>query len=87
MPIPVPDAYERRELIAYLAQLSPSPSAKAATPRDGPPVSPASPGLRAGAAGFGDYRADGPGVRRHFTVADLPAPFATASATGRMKSG
>jgi glucose/arabinose dehydrogenase len=32
-----------------------------------------------GAASFGDWRADAPGVRRHITPADLPKPYATAS--------
>src|ERR1700728_5210708 len=34
---------------------------------------------RTGAAAFGDWRTDGPGVRRLITPADLPAPFATKS--------
>ena len=33
-----------------------------------------------GAAAFGDWRQDAPGVRRHITAADLPEPFATPSA-------
>lgn len=32
---------------------------------------------RVGAAAFGDWRTDSPGVVRHITAADLPAPFAT----------
>jgi glucose/arabinose dehydrogenase len=35
--------------------------------------------VRTGAAAFGDWRTDGPGVRRLITPADLPAPFATKS--------
>jgi glucose/arabinose dehydrogenase len=35
--------------------------------------------VRTGAAAFGDWRTDGPGVRRLITPADLPAPFATSS--------
>ncbi len=79
MPIGTPDAQERRALVTYLASLhgSDAPAAaRAATGR----VPPAAPGLRMGAAAFGDYRSDGPGVRRRFTAADLPAPFATPSA-------
>ena len=34
-----------------------------------------------GQAAFGDWRSDAPGVRRHITAADLPAPFASKSAT------
>jgi len=33
-----------------------------------------------GAAAFGDWSQDAPGVRRHITAADLPKPFATPSA-------
>ena len=33
-----------------------------------------------GPAALGDWRQDAPGVRRHITVADLPAPYSTASA-------
>jgi glucose/arabinose dehydrogenase len=39
--------------------------------------------VRTGAAAFGDWRTDAPGVRRLITPADLPAPFATKSAVGR----
>ncbi len=35
--------------------------------------------VRTGAAAFGDWRSDAPGVRRLITLADLPAPFATRS--------
>ena len=41
----------------------------------------AGPGLRQGRAAFAGYRDDGPGVQRHITVADLPAPFDTPSAS------
>src|ERR1700761_4470983 len=33
--------------------------------------------VRTGAAAFGDWRTDAPGVRRLITPADLPQPFAT----------
>ena len=36
--------------------------------------------VRTGAAAFGDWRSDAPGVRRLITPAALPAPFATRSA-------
>jgi glucose/arabinose dehydrogenase/cytochrome c2 len=92
MPIPVPDPNDRKELIAYLATLRADPNAKklAADASDraapaAPEIPDAPPGLRAGAAGFGDYRADGPGVRRHFTVADLPAPYTTPPARNAPK--
>jgi glucose/arabinose dehydrogenase len=35
----------------------------------------------AGAAAFGDWTADAPGLRRHITAADLPAPYTTRSAS------
>jgi glucose/arabinose dehydrogenase len=35
--------------------------------------------VRTGAAAFGDWRTDAPGVRRLIRPADLPAPFATRS--------
>jgi glucose/arabinose dehydrogenase len=35
--------------------------------------------VRTGAAAFGDWRTNAPGVRRLITPADLPAPFATRS--------
>lgn len=34
---------------------------------------------RSGQAAFGDFTTDAPGVWRHITVADLPAPYATGS--------
>ena len=37
--------------------------------------------VRTGAAAFGDWKDDAPGVRRHITAADLPKPFATQSAS------
>jgi glucose/arabinose dehydrogenase/cytochrome c2 len=79
MPMAVPDAAERQALLDYLATLAggdaaaPGGSGRAAS-------GPAAPTLRTGHAAFGDYRGDGPGVRRRFAVADLPAPFATPSA-------
>lgn len=36
--------------------------------------------VREDAAAFGDWRTDAPGVVRHITVADMPAPFATPPA-------
>src|SRR5208283_1056950 len=38
-------------------------------------------GVRSGAAAFGDWRDDAPGVRRLITPADLPSPFATPSSS------
>jgi glucose/arabinose dehydrogenase len=36
--------------------------------------------LLTGKAALGDWQTDAPGVRRHITVSDLPAPYATPSA-------
>jgi glucose/arabinose dehydrogenase len=36
-------------------------------------------GVRVGAAAYGDWRSDAPGVRRLITPADMPAPLATQS--------
>ena len=53
------------------------------TTRGEPPQTSASAppaGVLTGAAAFGSWRADAPGVRRHISVADLPAPGASSSA-------
>jgi glucose/arabinose dehydrogenase len=39
-----------------------------------------SPAILTGAAAYGDWGADGPGVRRKITPADMPPPYQTASA-------
>src|ERR671930_960817 len=39
-----------------------------------------SPPVLNGAAAYGDWRNDGPGVRRKITPADMPPPYETASA-------
>jgi glucose/arabinose dehydrogenase len=39
--------------------------------------------VRTGAAAFGDWASDAPGVRRLITLADLPQPFATRSSANR----
>ena len=59
-------------VIAALTCLS-APGASAAETRT----------VRTGAAAFGDWTTDAPGVRRKITVADLPSPFATESAGNR----
>jgi glucose/arabinose dehydrogenase/cytochrome c2 len=79
MPMAIPNDGERRALVDYLATLAPGETPSPATQG---PVStpPAPPGLRAGRAAFGDYRGDGPGVRRRVTIADLSPPYSTPSA-------
>ncbi len=81
MPVRVAAAADRRLLIAYLSSIRPAP-AIAGADAAGRPVQAvvATAGLLSGQAAFGDWHADRPGVRRHITVADLPAPFATNSA-------
>jgi glucose/arabinose dehydrogenase len=73
MPIPLPDAGMRADLIAYLATLKAPEGVSletaaftvvAATGGDDP----------------NDWQRAAPGIQHHFTTADLPAPFATASA-------
>jgi glucose/arabinose dehydrogenase len=67
MPVNVPDATDRRNLIAYLTSLT----GKTAVPKAAEPVS--------GNDNL-DWRKDAPGVLHRVTVADLPKPFATDSA-------
>ena len=72
MPIPVPSAENRHNLIAYLSTLTAPagsfrPSDLAAAPA--PPASDA-----------GDWRHAAPGVEHHITLGDLPPPYKTASA-------
>jgi hypothetical protein len=69
MPIPTPDANERRALIAYLGTLRAVDTSASSADASG--------AVRSGASAFGNYHADAPGVRRRITVADLPAPYAT----------
>ena len=39
-----------------------------------------SPPVLTGAPGYGDWRSDGPGVRRRINAADMPPPYETTSA-------
>ncbi len=94
MVVRVPEAPVRADIVAYLASLKAAPaSTKAEAPvasRDAGVSSPAPPasaipgapdgGVLVGAAAFGDWRSDAPGVRRLIRVEDLPRPFATGSA-------
>jgi hypothetical protein len=79
MPIAVPDDGERRALVDYLATLAAGDTSARAT-ETRVDTAPAAPGLRTGRDAFGDFRSDGPGLRRHITIADLPAPYSTPSA-------
>jgi hypothetical protein len=80
MPMALPDNVERRAVLDYLATLVPGEGATPAARAHPAQTTPAPPGLREGRAAFGDFRGDGPGVRRHITTADLPPPFSTPSA-------
>jgi hypothetical protein len=73
MPIGVPNARQRLDLIAYLSSLKLPVNFSLTAAR--PPAS-ASPSFN----DPGDWRHAAPGVQHHLTLADLPPPFATTSA-------
>ena len=93
MVVRVPEGRDRADIVAYLASLKAVPTSGAAAPvavpdagvpaspraATAPPVAPDG-GVLTGAAAFGDWRSDAPGVRRLIRVEDLPGPFATGSA-------
>ncbi len=80
MPVSISSDVERRAVIDYLATLPASDPTRLVTEaRTEYRATPAPPELLTGHAAFGDFHGDGPGVRRHFSVADLPQPFATPS--------
>ena len=83
MPVGVPDATERRDLVAYLATLPAAATARMPQVANGPvsaAVAAAAPGaLLTGKNAYGDWRTDAPGVRREIRVDDLVAPFASPS--------
>jgi glucose/arabinose dehydrogenase len=68
MPISVADAGSRADVIAYLATLKAEAASPAAAPAPAASNNP------------NDWQNEAPGVKHHFTVADLPAPYATTSA-------
>ena len=81
MVVAIPGVTDRRDLIAYLSTLRIDTASEQVQGKQSNPVwTAAAPGLRTGPAAMGDFRTDGPGVRRRITVRDLPAPFATGSA-------
>ena len=71
MLVPIPEAGDRRDLIAYMATLT-APAGVSPAARPGP----------AAEAGpdAGDWRNDAPGVKHRVNLAALPAPYATTSA-------
>jgi glucose/arabinose dehydrogenase len=72
MPIPVPNAQERQDLIAYLSTLKLPANFYANRGRAPAPTAPP-------ASDPGDWTHQAPGVKHHLTVADLPPPYATVS--------
>ena len=72
MPIPVPNAEDRHNLIAYLSTLV-VPAGVTPTPALAP--GPASPPKN----DPGDWHHAAPGVKHHLMLADLPPPFSTVS--------
>jgi glucose/arabinose dehydrogenase len=69
MPIPVPNADSRGDIVAFLATLVAKGAPHAG--RDIPP--------QADASDPADWRHDSPGTRHSIDLASLPAPYATAS--------
>jgi glucose/arabinose dehydrogenase/cytochrome c2 len=80
MPMAIPDDADRHAVLDYLATLAPADALQPETHAALAQTAPAPPGLLVGRAAFGDFRGDGPGVRRHITAADLPPPYSTPSA-------
>jgi glucose/arabinose dehydrogenase len=80
MPMAIPDDAERHAVLDYLTTLAPGEAATLVAGAQRAQTTPAPPGLRTGRAALGDFRGDGPGVRRRITTADLPPPFSTPSA-------
>jgi hypothetical protein len=71
MPMPVPDEGSRADVIAYLATLK--------IP-EGVTLNYQVVASTGGGSDPNDWQRQAPGMQRHFTVADLPAPYATTSA-------
>jgi glucose/arabinose dehydrogenase len=77
MPIMVPDAAERAQLIAYIKTL-PAPAAPAANTPAAAPSAPIHPE---------DWNNSKPGTRHRFSAGDLPAPFQSTSARNPPRTG
>jgi len=76
---------QRWQVVTYIKSLS-LPSAGTALP-SAPAVTPAVSHAPPPKPPFTDYRFESPGTVRHITVGDLPAPYATESATNGPKIG
>jgi hypothetical protein len=72
MPVPVPNAADRQDLIAFLSNLDTLGIPAAAT-------APATAPLPGAGGDPGDWRNDAPGVPHRIDLSKLPPPFATAS--------
>ncbi|HEY1793933.1 MAG TPA: PQQ-dependent sugar dehydrogenase [Opitutaceae bacterium] len=77
MPIPVPDAGNRANLVAYLSTLKAKVTTRSYAPR---------PAERASETDPGSWRNDRPGEKHSIDLAELPAPFATPSAAAGPRS-
>jgi glucose/arabinose dehydrogenase len=75
MPVSVPEAADRADIVAYLATLKRTESA--AAPPAAAANAPASTAERRNASG--DWRKDAPGVKHRIRPEDLPPPFTTPS--------
>ncbi len=71
MPMPVPDAQNRADVIAFLSMLKIPEGVKVKYQTAPPPGAENDPN---------GWHQSAPGVKHHYTLADLPAPFATTSA-------
>jgi len=71
MLVSIPDAGDRRDMIAYMATLTAAAGVS--------PAAIAGPAAASG-PGSGDWRNDAPGVKHHVNLAALPAPYSTTSA-------
>ena len=73
MPMPVPDAGSRADVIAYLSTLKVPDGISLETANFVAPTA-------SSGTDVNDWQREAPGIQHHFTVANLPAPYATTSA-------
>ena len=78
MPLSIPDAKNRKAVVAYLGTLKGKAGAPAGAPAT--PMAPPAPAALTGDDNL-DWRKDAPGVRHHVDLATLPAPYATPAAS------
>ena len=80
MVVQTPEPATRRALIAFLGTLKPTPEQTATEAPSAPQTTVVGPVLT-GAAAFGDWHSDAPGVRRLIRPGDLPPPYASRSSS------